>query len=136
MDDSLRGDGDVVIEVCHAVAVFVDDLAVFVDTEGAAGSIGVVVFFEDFVDLGGLAGREGLGLRQAGSEEKCGQGSKCGDALHGSLMIRRTGWDERGTGCWGWLLTRIIFTGWARVRKMKAGLELERQIESLLTNST
>jgi len=43
-------------EIGHAVAVLVEDRAVFVDAEGATGRVGAIVFFEDFVDLGGLVG--------------------------------------------------------------------------------
>jgi len=73
VEDGFRSDGDVVIEVRHAVAVLVDDLAVFVDAEGAAGRVGPIPFLKDFVDLGGLAGemvwagaRQGRGERRTG----------------------------------------------------------------------
>ena len=70
VEDGLRGDGDVVVEVGHAVAALVDDAAVLVDAEGAAGGFGVVVLREDFVDLGGGFGREWFARGRGWRREK------------------------------------------------------------------
>ena len=78
MEDRLRRDGDVVVEVGHAVAVLVDDLAVLVDAQRAAGRIGAVPLLEDLVHLRGEIGRERLrGARQE-ARKMAGRASSVG----------------------------------------------------------
>jgi len=94
VEDGLGSDGDVVIEVGHAVAVGVDDLAVFVDAEGAAGGVGAVPLGEELVDLGGLGGGEGLrgGETGGGGDKKQGKQGEVG--LHGVPSWGRIGGAE------------------------------------------
>ena len=51
VEDGRRGDGDVIVQVGHAVAVLVDDLTILVDAQGAARRIRLVPLREDLVHL-------------------------------------------------------------------------------------
>ena len=83
------------LETCHPVAARVQDLAVLVDAERAAGRVGAIEGLEDTVgaertDVAQADDLLGTGnVRRAEGGDESG-GKECGAAAHGD------GWDTRG----------------------------------------
>jgi hypothetical protein len=71
VEDRLGGVGDAKLQVRHAVAARIDDAAVLIDAEGAAGRVAPVVFGEEGVDFRFRVGGRRLG-REEGSDEDRG----------------------------------------------------------------